>query len=210
MKKVLLLAVVALFVMMPLASFAMTTISDSDLNAITAQEGVSIYLDNVTLTGMTMTASWGQSTVSGLSPVGGAIKNFGFDQGGFFGAVVSVGEIGVSGLLTIDVGTNNAATLSDGTFYKNTYGGTTSGTAGLPGGIKLGLNNIALSVGALQMIIKVGQEKTLSTSTTVNLIMSSTSATTTAFTVPTYMTMGTAYVSGLNTTVNGNIYISTH
>ena len=64
MKKVLLLAVVALFVMMPLASFAMTTISDSDLNAITAQEGVSIYLNNVTLTGMNTTMSWGQTNSS--------------------------------------------------------------------------------------------------------------------------------------------------
>ena len=66
MKKVLLLAVVALFVMMPLASFAMTTISDSDLNAITAQEGVSIYLNNITLSGINATMSWGQSNISSI------------------------------------------------------------------------------------------------------------------------------------------------
>jgi len=66
MKKVLLLAVVALFVMMPLASFAMTTISDSDLNAITAQEGVSIYLNDLKVTTnlTNMTMSWGQGTVN--------------------------------------------------------------------------------------------------------------------------------------------------
>ena len=81
MKKVLLLAVVALFVMMPLASFSMTTISDSDLNAITAQEGVSIYLNNITLSGINATMSWGQSNISSIT--GSPIAGFAFDQGGF-------------------------------------------------------------------------------------------------------------------------------
>ena len=67
MKKVLLLAVVALFVMMPLASFAMTAISDSDLNAITAQEGVSIYLNNITVSRLSMVVSWGQSNISSIT-----------------------------------------------------------------------------------------------------------------------------------------------
>ena len=106
MKKVLLLAVVALFVMMPLASFSMTTISDSDLNAITAQEGVSIYLNNITLSGINATMSWGQSNISSIT--GSPIAGFAFDQGGFVGAVVSTtGNITVNGLLTIDVGVNN-------------------------------------------------------------------------------------------------------
>src|SRR5208337_3982704 len=111
MKKVLLLAVVALFVMMPLASFAMTTISDSDLNAITAQEGVSIYLNDVTLTGMTMTMSWGQANLS--TNTTNKIANFCFDQGGFVGADVTVGAVSVTGLLTIDVGFN-VSTLGKG------------------------------------------------------------------------------------------------
>jgi len=110
MKKILMLAVVALFVMMPLASFAMTTISDSDLNAITAQEGVSIYLNNITLSGINATMSWGQSNISSLT--GSPIVGFAFDQGGFVGAVVSTtGNITVNGLLTIDVGVNNTVTL---------------------------------------------------------------------------------------------------
>ena len=108
MKKVLLLAVVALFVMMPLASFAMTTISDSDLNAITAQEGVSIYLNNITLSGINATMSWGQGNVQLRSTGTTPIADFAFDQGGFVGAVVSTtGNITVNGLLTIDVGVNN-------------------------------------------------------------------------------------------------------
>ena len=47
MKKVLLLTVIALFVMMPFASFAKTALSDSDMSAITAQEGVSIYMNTI-------------------------------------------------------------------------------------------------------------------------------------------------------------------
>ncbi|HUN54447.1 MAG TPA: DUF6160 family protein [Smithella sp.] len=200
MKKVLLLAVVALFVMMPFASFAMTTISDSDMSTITAQEGVSIYLDNISLTGMSMTASWGQANISGTAGLPGSnspITNFGFDQGGFVGADVTVGNISVNGLLTIDVGTNNLTTTG-------TWGSSASGAVGLPGGIQLGLSNIKLSVGAMQMIIKVGSEETLKGTTTVTVYG-------TAFPgVNSWMTMGTAYVSGLNTTVNGTIFISTH
>ena len=180
MKKVLLLAVVALFVMMPLASFAMTTISDSDLNAITAQEGVSIYVNNVTMTGMTMTMSWGQSNISGLT--GSPITGFAFDQGGFVGADVTVGTIGVNGLLTIDVGVN-AGTAGKGMDAN-------SGTY-IPGGIAIGLKNMAITVNGVQMIVKVGAEKTLA--------------------VPTLtMTMGTMYVSNIATTVNGGVIISTH
>jgi len=93
MKKVLLLGVVALFVMMPFASFAMTTISDSDMSVITAQEGVSIYLNNITLSGINATMSWGQSNLSSIT--GSPIAGFAFDQGGFIGAAVSwSGKIG--------------------------------------------------------------------------------------------------------------------
>jgi hypothetical protein len=177
MKKVLLLAVVALFVMMPLASFAMTTISDSDLNAITAQEGVSIYLNNITLSGINATMSWGQTNMSSVT--GSAIDPFAFDAGGFVGAVVSTtGNITVNGLLTIDVGVNNTTTLS---------------TTGIPGGIALGLTNMAIGVGGVQMIVKVGATKDL------------------GFAAPTTaMTMGTAFISNVTTTVNGQVLISTH
>ena len=39
MKKVLLLAVIALFVMMPFASFAKTAISESDLSSFNSSDG---------------------------------------------------------------------------------------------------------------------------------------------------------------------------
>jgi len=175
MKKILMLAVVALFVMMPLASFAMTTISDSDLNAITAQEGVSIYLNNITLSGINATMSWGQSNISSLT--GSPISGFAFDQGGFVGAVVSTsGNITVNGLLTIDVGVNNTVTPSN---------------TGIPGGIALGLTNMAIGVGGVQMIVKIGAEKTLNPALGAG-------------------TLGTAYISNVTTTVNGQVLISTH
>ena len=119
--------------------------------------------------------SWGQSNISSLT--GSPIVGFAFDQGGFVGAVVSTtGNITVNGLLTIDVGVNNTTTLS---------------TTGIPGGIALGIKNMAIGVGGVQMIIKVGAEKSL--------------------TVPTLtMTMGTCYMSNVSTTVNGQVLISTH
>jgi len=178
MKKVLLLAVVALFVMMPLASFAMTTISDSDLNAITAQEGVSIYLNNITLSGINATMSWGQGTTS--------VTNATFDAPGFFGVDVSTsGNISVNGLLTIDVGVNASTTHM-----------ATSGN----GGVALGLTNMAIGVGGVQMIVKVSGDKSLA-------LTSGGSGTSTQVIG---MTMGTAYISNVSTTVNGQIVISTH
>ena len=205
MKKVLLLAVVALFVMMPLASFSMTTISDSDLNAITAQEGVSIYLNNITLNGINATMSWGQSNLSSLTNA--PIVNFAFDNGGFIGAVVSTtGNIVVNGLLTIDVGVNNVAlgtgsTTGTGTNAVVNYGTSGGGSAGynylattgtyLPGGINIGLKNMSIAIGGVQMIVKVGAEESL------NPLLGA-------------ATLGTAFISNVNTTVNGNIIISTH
>jgi hypothetical protein len=194
MKKVLLLAVVALFVMMPFASFAMSTISDSDLNAITAQEGVSIYLNSITVSNMSMTMSWGQSNLSGLS--GTPISGFAFEQGGFVGADVSVGSVGVNGLLTIDVGIN--------TSYKGLSAST--GTL-IPGGIALGLNNIHATVDGVTMIVKVGASKDIVTGATVATLLGTYSSAATGYAT---MTMGTAYISGINTTVNGQVIISTH
>ena len=63
MKKILALTVIALFVMMPFASFAKTTaVSDSDLGAVTAQSGVSIDFSNLTISNVSISAqSWGDT-----------------------------------------------------------------------------------------------------------------------------------------------------
>jgi hypothetical protein len=196
MKKVLLLAVVALFVMMPLASFAMTTISDSDLNAITAQEGVSIYLNNLSVTTNlnNFTLSWGQNTIN-TTLTGGAGT---FTNGGYFGAIISTPNnfaIGVNGLMTIDVGLNTNS-LTGAAATTSTSGG---------GGVAIGLSSMRVDFTGLNMsmIVRAGGEQTLSQSATNGA--SSTP-------VATYLTMGTAYVGvgALNTTINGQIIISTH
>ncbi|HUN54412.1 MAG TPA: DUF6160 family protein [Smithella sp.] len=175
MKKLLWLTVISLIVMMPLSSFAGTnTISDSDLAAITAQEGVSIYFNNSTTTGFTFTASWGQTNISSIT--GSPITNFPFDKGGWAGVEVNFGNTSLSGLLTIDVGVNNSNTTS---------------STGIPGGIALGLKNLAFTTGSIEAIVKVGAERTLSVPTAT-------------------MTLGTYYLGSYNSTVNGQVIICTH
>ncbi|MGP8154097.1 MAG: hypothetical protein ACLQBQ_08145 [Smithella sp.] len=183
MKKVLLLTVVTLF-LMATAAFAKTAITDSDLNDIAAQEGVSIYLDNITVSPFSMVVSWGQSNISSIT--GQPIANFQFDQGGFVGGDLSIGKQSVNGLLTIDVGVNNAAL---GTSSKGYTQGKAYGTY-IPGGVAIGLDNIALAIEGEQLIIKYGSEETLTSTATV--------------------TLGTWFTTGLNTTINGQVIISTH
>ncbi|MFA5323929.1 MAG: DUF6160 family protein [Smithella sp.] len=101
MKKVLALTVLAMFLMVPV-SFAKTMISESDLAAVTAQEGVTITFDNLTITNVTIDEqSWGDAD--------------GFDSysdAGWVGASISTtGDlVALSGSLTIDVGTSGAVT----------------------------------------------------------------------------------------------------
>jgi hypothetical protein len=61
MKKVLLFAIIAMFMMVPM-SFAKAPITDSDLSSVTAQEGVTINFDCFTVGAITIAAqSWGDS-----------------------------------------------------------------------------------------------------------------------------------------------------
>jgi len=104
MKKVLLLTVVALFVMMPFASFAKTAISDSDLSALTAQTGVSIDFgtNGVSISNVSIALqSWGDSDGFGT-----------YTSAGFIGAVITMGGnvLGLSGVMNIDVGTSGSVT----------------------------------------------------------------------------------------------------
>ncbi|MFZ3105565.1 MAG: hypothetical protein WA096_12795 [Smithella sp.] len=108
MKKILLLTVIALFVMMPLASFAKTAISDSELGAVTAQTGVTIAFTDfsVSLNGTSLTAyptiSWGDSNGFGI-----------YNAPGYVGAQISelsANAVKISGAMTIDVGTNAGVT----------------------------------------------------------------------------------------------------
>ena len=51
MKKISILVITALLVISPLALFAKTAISDNDLEDVTAETGVSIAFNNVTVVG---------------------------------------------------------------------------------------------------------------------------------------------------------------
>jgi alanine racemase len=103
LKRFLTLAILTLFVMMPLASSAKVAISDSDLDAVIAEAGVSITFNNVTLTSATSLGvlSWGDA--DGFSSAA---------SGGFAGLAnisVTAGNAAViNGDMLVDVGTNAA------------------------------------------------------------------------------------------------------
>ena len=104
MKKVLLFAVVAMFLMVPM-SFAKTAISESDLAAVTAQEGVTINFDCFTVGAISIDVqSWGDS--DGCAGCGG------YSAAGWVGATIDMSTdfVGIEGNLTIDVGTSGAQT----------------------------------------------------------------------------------------------------
>jgi hypothetical protein len=104
MKKVLLFLFVAMFLVVPM-SFAKTAITEKDLNDVTAQEGVSINFDCFTLGAITIAvSSWGDS--DGCSACGG------YTTQGWVGASITMSSnfVGISGNMTIDVGTSGTRT----------------------------------------------------------------------------------------------------
>ena len=104
MKKVLLFLFVAMFLVVPM-SFAKTAITEKDLNEVTAQEGVSINFDCFTLGAITIAvSSWGDS--DGCTSCGG------FGSVGWVGASISMSSnfVGISGNMTIDVGSSGTRT----------------------------------------------------------------------------------------------------
>lgn len=106
MKRILLLAVLAVFVMMPLSSFAKTAISDSDMAAVTAQEGVTINMSNFNIDDIQIgVQGWGDldgfAGYTGAGWVGANITTVAGASGHF---------ITLTGDLTVDVGTNAGVT----------------------------------------------------------------------------------------------------
>lgn len=103
MKKVLLFAVLAMFLMVPM-SFAKQAISDSDLAGVTAQEGVTIDFSCFTLGSIGIEVSgWGDS--DGCATCGD------YTAAGWVGMnKVTIPTVTLTGSLTIDVGTKGAVT----------------------------------------------------------------------------------------------------
>jgi hypothetical protein len=100
-----LLIVLLVMMMLPLVSFAKVAISEKDLNDITAQEGVTINFGCFTLGAITIAvSSWGDS--DGCSTCGG------YSSAGWIGASISMSSnfVGISGNMTIDVGSSGTRT----------------------------------------------------------------------------------------------------
>jgi hypothetical protein len=101
MKK-LILIVAALLVMLPLASFAKTVISESELAELTAQQGVTITFSGLSISNVQLAvSSWGDS--DGFT---------GYTSSGWVGTAISMtGDVvALSGGMTIDVGSSGAVT----------------------------------------------------------------------------------------------------
>jgi hypothetical protein len=117
MKKSLALAVIAVFVMIPLASFARTTISDSELDSVIAQQGVTIEFVNLTLSSTSLTSmAWGDA---------GGFTGYTGDGWAGIGNVTISGDVAViNGPMNIDVGTNGGSTRVNISLPTVSIGGT--------------------------------------------------------------------------------------
>lgn len=103
MKKILALAIVAVFVMMPVASFARTAISDDDLGSVIAQQGVTIDFVNLTVNSTSLTSlAWGDT--------GGFTGYTGNGWAGIGSVTINGDVVVMNGPMNIDIGTNGSST----------------------------------------------------------------------------------------------------
>jgi hypothetical protein len=120
MKRPLMLTIVALLVMMPLAVFAKSIITDKDLDAVTAEAGVTIQFTNVSVGGSTAMSSVAWGDPSGFT---------GYTGTGYFGmsnwtVTGNLAEIASGQTMTIDVGTSGTITRINLVLPTISYGGT--------------------------------------------------------------------------------------
>lgn len=140
MKKILVLAVISIFLMIPRASFAKIAISDNDLAAITGQATVTID----------MSKRWALPNLTNLSIIWEDEDGFsGYENPGYFGTTdfTITGETtgfgkGEDGLLTLDITFDNGVTVIKTKTPEIIIGGTN------------GMN--------IDMTLKVGSDNTLS------------------------------------------------
>jgi hypothetical protein len=101
MKKIILI-VAALLVMLPLASFAKTVISEEELSELTAQQGVTIAFNSLTISNVALAVqSWGDS--DGFT---------GYTGSGWVGAAITMSGnvLALGGSMEIDVGSSGTLT----------------------------------------------------------------------------------------------------
>jgi len=108
MKRLILLAIAVFWVMIPWVSSAKTVISDGELDAVIAEQGVSINFTALTVGGTTTltSASWGDSDGFGS---GSTYPNSGYAG---LNAVAIAGNLSViNGAMNVDVGTSGTRTI---------------------------------------------------------------------------------------------------
>jgi hypothetical protein len=107
MKKLSIIVIIASLVISPLASFAKTLISDSDLDNLTAETGVSITFNNVSVYGTVAleAASWGDND--------GYTGNTGAGYVGFTDIDITGGPnlTTLNGSFLVDIGTSGSSTV---------------------------------------------------------------------------------------------------
>jgi hypothetical protein len=117
MKRILVLAIILAFVMIPLASSARTAITDTDLDTVTAQSGVNIDFTNFKVNGLSVsTISWGDS--DGVpNDTYDTFYTSGYNGAGYFGVkgvtiagAAAGNSVDFSGSMNIDVGTSGTQT----------------------------------------------------------------------------------------------------
>jgi hypothetical protein len=108
MKRILMLAMILAFVMIPVASFAKKAISDSDLDAITAKAGISIVFTKFSISSLSLsTISWGDS--DGIPNGSYSDASTGYNNAGYLGAngmTIAGDLVELSGVMNIDTGTS--------------------------------------------------------------------------------------------------------
>jgi len=118
MKKILVIAVISIFLMMPPTSFAKIIISDGDLSVITGQASISID----------MSKRWPLRNVSNLSIIWDDADGFsGYTDPGYFGTTdfaVSGETTKFNGFVTLDITYNNGVTVVKATTPEIIIGGT--------------------------------------------------------------------------------------
>jgi hypothetical protein len=120
MKKPLMLTIMALLVMLPLVVFAKSAITDKDLDAVTAEAGVTISFTNVSVGGSTALSSMAWGDPSGFTAYTGT---------GYFGmsnwtVTGNLAEIANGQSMTIDIGTSGTITKIQLVYPTISLGGT--------------------------------------------------------------------------------------
>ena len=147
MKRFLIMAVIALLmIILPAVLFAQTAISDSELDAVNAQTGVTIDFSNVTVSNASLTSvAWGDS--------GGFTGYTGDGWAGLTSITINGDLVVMNGAMVLDIGTSSNSTRANITLPTVTVGGTAGVniTASVVLAANSGLSTNASTLGVLDV-----------------------------------------------------------